>query len=78
MAAITSLHGGPCHFELQDRGIEGVVVDGAVRDVDEIRALNYPIFSSGITPNAGDPKAMGEINAEITCGGHWFGPATTS
>ena len=46
-----------------------MVVDGAVRDVDEIRTLNYPIFSSGITPNASDPKGKGEINCEITCGG---------
>jgi 3-hexulose-6-phosphate synthase/6-phospho-3-hexuloisomerase len=58
----------------KNRGLEGVVVDGAVRDVDEIRALNYPIFSSGITPNAGDPKGMGEINSEITCGGQTVKP----
>jgi len=61
--------GGLATLSCKNKGIEGVVVDGAVRDVDEIRAMNYPIFSSGITPNAGDPKGMGEINAEITCGG---------
>ncbi len=66
--------GGLATLSAKNRGIEGVVVDGAVRDVDEIRALNYPIFSSGITPNAGDPKGMGEINAEITCGGQLVRP----
>ena len=66
--------GGLATLSSKNRGIEGVVVDGAVRDVDEIRALNYPIFSSGITPNAGDPKGMGEINAEITCGGQLVRP----
>ena len=66
--------GGLATLSCKNRGIEGVVVDGAVRDVDEIRALNYPIFSSGITPNAGDPKGMGEINAEITCGGQLVRP----
>ena len=66
--------GGLATLSCKNRGIEGVVVDGAVRDVDEIRALNYPIFSSGITPNAGDPKGMGEINAEITCGGQTVRP----
>jgi 3-hexulose-6-phosphate synthase/6-phospho-3-hexuloisomerase len=66
--------GGLATLSCKNKGIEGVVVDGAVRDVDEIRALNYPIFSSGITPNAGDPKGMGEINAEITCGGQLVRP----
>ncbi len=66
--------GGLATLSCKIKGVEGVVVDGAVRDVDEIRALNYPIFSSGITPNAGDPKGMGEINAEISCGGQTVRP----
>jgi 3-hexulose-6-phosphate synthase/6-phospho-3-hexuloisomerase len=66
--------GGLATLSCKNKGIEGVVVDGAVRDVDEIRALNYPIFSSAITPNAGEPKGMGEINAEITCGGQIVRP----
>ncbi len=49
--------------------IEGVVIDGAVRDVDEIRAFNYPIFARAIVPNAGEPKGFGEIGTEIVCGG---------
>jgi len=36
--------------------------------------MNYPIFASGIVPNAGDPKGMGEINAEISCGGQTVRP----
>jgi len=66
--------GGLATLSCKGRGIEGVIVDGAVRDVDEIRALNYPIFSSAIVPNAGDPKGMGEINAEISCGGQTVRP----
>jgi 3-hexulose-6-phosphate synthase/6-phospho-3-hexuloisomerase len=66
--------GGLATLSSKNRGVEGVVIDGAVRDVDEIRELNYPIFSSGITPNAGDPKGMGEINSEITCGGQTVRP----
>jgi len=51
------------------KGIAGVVIDGAIRDVDEIRKIKFPAFASAIVPNAGDPKGMGEINVEITCGG---------
>ena len=66
--------GGLATLSCRIKGIEGAVIDGAVRDVDEIRAMNYPIFSSGITPNAGDPKGMGEINSEITCAGQTVKP----
>ncbi len=66
--------GGLATLSCKIKGIEGAVIDGAVRDVNEIREMNYPIFSSGITPNAGDPKGMGEINSEITCGGQAVKP----
>ena len=66
--------GGLATLSCKMRGIEGAVIDGAVRDVDEIRALKYPTWSSGISPNAGDPKGMGEINSEITCGGQTVKP----
>jgi len=56
------------------KGISGVVIDGAVRDVDDIRALNYPVFAKATVPNAGEPKGMGEINAEIQCCGQWVRP----
>jgi 3-hexulose-6-phosphate synthase / 6-phospho-3-hexuloisomerase len=51
------------------RGIEGIVVDGAVRDVDDIRAMGLPIWTRHIVPNAGEPKGFGEIGSEIRCGG---------
>ena len=66
--------GGLATLSCKNKCIEGVVIDGAVRDVDEIRALNYPVYASGTTPNAGEPKGMGEINAEITCGGQTVRP----
>ena len=66
--------GGLATLSCKTKGIEGVVIDGAVRDVDEIRAMNYPVFASAIVPNAGEPKGMGEINAEITCGGQLVKP----
>jgi len=49
--------------------VNGVVIDGTIRDVDEIRALKFPAFAKKINPTAGDPKGFGEINVEIKCGG---------
>jgi 3-hexulose-6-phosphate synthase/6-phospho-3-hexuloisomerase len=56
------------------RGIAGVVIDGAVRDVDDIRAMKFPLYAKAIVPNAGEPKGMGEINAEIQCCGQSVKP----
>ncbi len=52
-----------------NKGIAGVIIDGAVRDVDDIRALGYPVFARREVPNAGEPKGFGEINVKIICGG---------
>jgi 3-hexulose-6-phosphate synthase/6-phospho-3-hexuloisomerase len=54
--------------------IAGVVIDGAVRDVDDIRAMKFPLFAKANVPNAGEPKGMGEINAEIQCCGQSVNP----
>ena len=52
-----------------NRGVSGVVIDGAARDVDDIRELGFPVFATATVPNAGDPKGLGEINTEIVCCG---------
>ena len=57
-----------------NKGIEGVVIDGAVRDVDDIAKLDFPVFAKKIVPNAGEPKGFGEINVKIVCGGVEINP----
>jgi 3-hexulose-6-phosphate synthase len=52
----------------QKKGLEGTVVKGAVRDVGALHDLNYPVFSSSIVPNAGEPKAEGQINVCLIYG----------
>lgn len=50
------------------RGIAGIVVDGAIRDVAEIRELGFPAYSSAIVP-AGPHKGFGGvIDGTISCG----------
>ncbi|RZN40300.1 MAG: bifunctional hexulose-6-phosphate synthase/ribonuclease regulator [Methanophagales archaeon ANME-1-THS] len=61
-------------WSCKQKGIAGFVIDGAVRDVDEIRRIRFPVFASCVVPNAGEPKGFGEINAEITCGGEEVRP----
>ncbi len=56
------------------RGIAGVVIDGAVRDLDAILALGFPVYSRSVAPNAGEPKGHGEINVEVQVGGQRIRP----
>jgi len=57
-----------------NKGVAGVVIDGAVRDVDALRKINFPVFATSIVPNAGEPKGFGEINAQIQCGEQTVNP----
>jgi len=57
-----------------NRGITGVIIDGAVRDVDDIKKMQYPLWSTAMVPNAGEPKGFGEIGSEIQCGGQTVNP----
>jgi 3-hexulose-6-phosphate synthase/6-phospho-3-hexuloisomerase len=66
--------GGLATLSSLNKGIAGVVIEGAARDIDEIENLGLPIYTSNAVPNAGDPKGFGEINAEITCGGQTVKP----
>ncbi len=57
-----------------NKGVSGVVIDGAVRDIDDIRKLEFPVYARAVVPNAGEPKGFGEINAEIRCAGQTVRP----
>jgi len=57
-----------------NKGIAGVVIDGAVRDVDDIRRLRFPLYAKAVAPNAGEPKGFGEINVECPCAGQTVRP----
>ncbi|MBN1763105.1 MAG: bifunctional hexulose-6-phosphate synthase/ribonuclease regulator [Methanomicrobia archaeon] len=61
-------------WSCKQKGIAGIVIDGAVRDVDEIRRIRFPVFAKYIVPHAGEPKGFGEINTEIRCGGEEVNP----
>ncbi|WP_373459820.1 RraA family protein [Neobacillus driksii] len=53
----------------QTLGIGGLVVDGVIRDIVGIKALNFPVFSRGTTVAAGAKAGVGEVNVPISCGG---------
>ncbi len=52
-----------------NRGVVAAVIDGACRDVEEIRKIRFPVISKGIVPNVGAISGYGEVNVSIQCAG---------
>lgn len=70
----TSVCGGLMGGLAQNRGIRGMIVDGAGRDTDELEDINWPIWTRAITPRGTHTMFSGRkeelsINVPIQCGG---------
>ncbi|KOO51861.1 RraA family protein [Viridibacillus arvi] len=50
-------------------GIQGLVVDGVIRDIQAVRDLDFPVFSLGTTVAAGNKFGGGVIQVPIAIGG---------
>jgi regulator of RNase E activity RraA len=57
-----------CHTAAAKK-LGGVVVDGAIRDIDGIQKLGMPAFSRSVSPGGCDKDGPGEVNVPISCGG---------
>jgi len=64
----TAIWGELATWSAKSKELSGVVIDGAVRDLDDLVKINFPIFARHVSSNAGEPKGFGEIGAEIKCG----------
>lgn len=54
---------------LADLGCVGLVVDGAVRDVDGLGEVGLPTFARTAHPATGSNQGPGAINVAVQCGG---------
>ncbi|WP_087687144.1 RraA family protein [Pandoraea sp. PE-S2R-1] len=51
------------------RGIAGFVINGAIRDVDAIKAGRFPVYAAGVTHRGPYKDGPGEINVPISLNG---------
>jgi len=56
------------------RGVAAVVIDGAIRDVDAIRAMGFAAWARHQVPHAWEPKGFGEIGTPVEVGGQRVRP----
>lgn len=66
--------GGILSFYAAQIGVVGVVIDGAIRDVAEIRAREFPVYARGVTHRGPYKDGPGEINVPISVGGMVVNP----
>ena len=56
-----------CHTAAAKK-LGGIIVDGAIRDVDGITKLGLPAYSRVVCPGGCDKDGPGEINVPVACG----------
>lgn len=61
--------GGNLAKNLKKQGLAGVVIDGVVRDWQEIQGHGLPVFCRGFTMAASPKTGPGEVNVPVACGG---------
>ena len=69
-SALTAVIGDLISTKARHRGLAGFVVDGLVRDLEDIRALgDFPVYARGVTPTGPLHRGPGEINYPVCAGG---------
>jgi len=68
-SASTAFWGENMTISAMNRGVVAAVIDGACRDVTEIRHLGFPVVCRGIVPNVAAVTGYGEVNVTVQCGG---------
>lgn len=62
--------GGLMATAMKARGFAGAVVDAAVRDLPQIRKIQFPVFSTGVAPSTSvNHYKFAGVNVPITCAG---------
>jgi regulator of RNase E activity RraA len=51
------------------RGIAALVVDGAIRDLAEVREAGFAVWGRAVTPLAGRKAAVAPLGQPVRCGG---------
>jgi len=70
----TSIWGGLMSGLARSAGVVGAVIDGSCRDADEAKLLDFPVYSTHMSPRSAHTAISGrkepiEINVPIVCGG---------
>ena len=60
--------------QAQSQGAVGILVDGAVRDLDELRAIGLPIWARWVRAQGATKGVLGELDVPVVIGGAAIAP----
>jgi regulator of RNase E activity RraA len=61
--------GGLLNYAAKARGAAAVIIDGAIRDIAELRDSGIPVYARTSVPNGPQKAWGGGVNVPIQCGG---------
>ena len=70
----TAVWGGILTHAAKVKGVAALVVDGGVRDVDELKESGVAVYARGVVPNGPHKGFGGSVNGPIQCAGVPVGP----